>query len=71
VHDDRDLAHARACRLLEQHAQRGLGDAVAVDERLERELALVGAGGGDDGFADLQGGLAGGSYCPLEQCCLL
>jgi hypothetical protein len=42
----------------EQDGEGGFGLAVAVHERLERQAALVPAGGGNDSFANFHGGLA-------------
>jgi hypothetical protein len=40
---------------LEQDGEGGFGLAVAVHERLERQAALVPAGGGNDSFSDFHG----------------
>jgi hypothetical protein len=53
MRDDRDLLHARPHALVERQPQRRLLHAIAIDQPLQRQLALVGTGGGDHGFADL------------------
>ena len=53
--DDADLLDPGAQDFLDDDRERGLGDAVAIDERLQRERALVFAGGGDEGLADVHG----------------
>ncbi len=50
-----DLLDARAQDFLHDDRQRRLRGAVAIDERLQRQRALVGASGGDEGLADVHG----------------
>ena len=53
MNDDADVIHAGEQHLLDENPQRGLGNAIVIDQRLERERPLVFAGGGDDGFLDV------------------
>jgi len=53
-----DFLDAGVQDFLQQDGEGGFGLAVAVHERLERQAALVPAGGGDDSFADFHGGEA-------------
>ena len=50
--DERDLFDARAKGFLDDDAEHGLLDAVAIDEGLQRQAALAGSGGRDDRLAD-------------------
>ena len=50
--DHRDLGDAGGGDFPGEDGEGGLGDAVAVHQRLERQRALVFPGGGDDGFGD-------------------
>ena len=54
--DGANLLHARLEDFLDDDLERGLGDAVAVHEALQRQGALSLAGGGDDSFLDVHGG---------------
>ena len=54
--DGANLLHARLQDFLDDDLERGLGDAVAVHEALQRQGALSLAGGGDDSFLDVHGG---------------
>lgn len=51
--NDGNLFNTSGPSLLYQDGEDRLLDAVAIDERLEGKGALLPAGGGDDGFADL------------------
>jgi hypothetical protein len=53
-----DFLDAGMQDFFEQDGEGGFELAVAVHERLERQTALVPAGGGDDSFADFHGGEA-------------
>lgn len=53
--DHGDFFDAGAGDFLGENGERGFGCAVAIDEGLEREGALVFSGGGDDGFRDFHG----------------
>ena len=52
--DHGDVPDAGAQDLIDDDAEHGLFDAIAVDQGLQREIALRRGGGGDDGFTDLQ-----------------
>ena len=54
-----DLLDARGEGLFDEDAEDGLLAAVAVDQGLEGQSALVGAGGGDDRFMKSQVGAPG------------
>jgi hypothetical protein len=55
VGDDRHILDPGALCLGQDDRQRGLLGAVAVDDGLQRQRALIRAGGGDDGFLDVHG----------------
>ena len=50
---DADFLDAGAQHFFDDDGEDGFFHAVAVDQGLQRQGALVAAGGGDDGFADL------------------
>jgi hypothetical protein len=61
--DDADLLDARAAGFGDLDGQDGFLGSVAIDKGLEGEPALLGSGGGDDGFRDFHDGasLRGGT----------
>jgi len=50
-----DLLDAGGEHFVEEEGERGLLVAITIRERLQREAALGGAGGGDQGFGDTEG----------------
>ena len=54
--DHPKFLHPRVCGLLQRDLQGGLRLTLLVDEDLQRQGALPGVGGGDEGFADFHGG---------------
>jgi hypothetical protein len=56
AHDHAEFLDAGAGRLLQDDLQGGLRLALLVDQHLERQGALAGIGGGDEGFANFHGG---------------
>ena len=50
---DANLFHPGLENLLDDDGNGGFLDAIAIDERLQRNGALIFSGGGDDGFLDL------------------
>src|SRR5271170_4600177 len=51
--DHGDFLNARVGDLFDQDGQRGFGNAVAINESLERKRLLILASGGNDGLADI------------------
>jgi hypothetical protein len=67
VQHDADFLDPGFAHFLDQDGERGLGGAIAVDERLQGKRALSPAGGGDDGFADIHGVLRCGGASQIRR----
>jgi hypothetical protein len=55
THHDADLFDPRRGDFIDDDPERGSGVAIAIHQGLERQRALVAAGGSDNGLSDFHG----------------